>query len=210
MRPARTLLILLLIVAAGGLGTVLFLRSRTDPSAPVAKPDPLPILGELPDFALTDHEGRRVDRESLRGAIWVADFIFTRCDGSCPKMTNRMFHLQSQLREWEAKSPDVAKVKLITVSVDPERDDVATLSEYARFHHAEPRWRFLTGDRKVIQNLGFSGFKVSTVEVREMHSRRFLLVDGASRVRGYYAVIDDDGPGELERLSADLKSLLAE
>ncbi len=39
----------------------------------------IPVLGEAPRFLLTDQDGAEFDSGSLRGKLWVADFIFTRC-----------------------------------------------------------------------------------------------------------------------------------
>ncbi len=52
-----------------------------------ATPD-LPILGQVPEFSLTEAGGRTVRRADLRGHVWVADFIFTRCGSTCPIMTH--------------------------------------------------------------------------------------------------------------------------
>ncbi|MGA1130385.1 MAG: SCO family protein, partial [Chthoniobacterales bacterium] len=49
----------------------------------------LPVIREVPGFVLTDQDGNTVTNEDLRGKIWIADFIFTRCKGPCPLMTAR-------------------------------------------------------------------------------------------------------------------------
>ena len=57
------------------------------------RPDPPPVLGQVPDFTLTNRDGRTVHLSDLAGAPWIADFIFTRCPASCPIMTARMAKL---------------------------------------------------------------------------------------------------------------------
>jgi cytochrome oxidase Cu insertion factor (SCO1/SenC/PrrC family) len=51
---------------------------------------PLPVLGEIPSFELLNQQGNKFDRASLDGHVWVADFIFTNCESSCPRMSSKM------------------------------------------------------------------------------------------------------------------------
>ena len=57
----------------------------------------LPVLGEVPPFELVERSGRTFRAEELRGAPWVADFIFTRCSGICPVLSSTMSRLQAEL-----------------------------------------------------------------------------------------------------------------
>src|SRR6476646_3268596 len=57
----------------------------------------LPRYYSLPDFSLTDQAGKTVSLGDLKGKVWVADFIFTNCGGTCPMMTDRMHKLQDAL-----------------------------------------------------------------------------------------------------------------
>jgi protein SCO1/2 len=54
------------------------------------KPRPLPVLGQMPEFALTGQNNQNVTLASLRGDVWIADVIFTRCAGQCPIMSAHM------------------------------------------------------------------------------------------------------------------------
>src|SRR5262249_19102785 len=56
------------------------------------KPAPLTILGAVPQFNLIAETGQPFDSHSLDGRIWVADFIYTTCDGPCPMMSTQMRH----------------------------------------------------------------------------------------------------------------------
>src|SRR2546422_4434033 len=58
---------------------------------------PLPILGAVPPFALTERAGTALGAHDLEGHVWVADFIFTRCPDFCPALTVRMKRLQDVL-----------------------------------------------------------------------------------------------------------------
>ena len=63
-----------------------------------ARPKPLPVLGALPDFALTDQNNQDLTLASLHGEVWIADAIFTRCSLSqCPIMSAHMQGIQDAL-----------------------------------------------------------------------------------------------------------------
>jgi len=152
-------------------------------------PGPLPDLGAVPDFSLTEPSGSPVSLESLRGRIWVADFIFTRCTGACPLLSGRMLALQKALRGRD-------DFRLVSFSVDPDFDTPAVLRAYARDHGAESAlWLFLTGPRVALQRLVGEGFHLAIAKAPEgtaapgeliTHSDRLVLVDREGRIRGYY------------------------
>src|SRR5437588_10051071 len=74
---------------------VLFVVSRLRSGAGSAKT--LPVYNQVSDFALTNQQGQAVTLANLKGHPWVADIIFTRCAGPCPKMTREMKALQDGL-----------------------------------------------------------------------------------------------------------------
>jgi protein SCO1 len=162
-----------------------------------AKP-PLPVLGEVPDFQLTSQTGAHIDRDTLRGHVWVADFFFTTCPGPCPRMSSQMHQIQKAT----ASTPDV---RLVSFTVDPAQDTPAVLAAYGKHFLADPgRWYFLTGAQSSLDHLGLAGFKLNAVDGSLDHSTRFALVDRAERIRGYYASSDDDF---LDRLLRDLRQI---
>jgi len=147
---------------------------------------PLPVYGQVPDFNLVSQTGAPFDRHSLEGKIWVADFIFTNCTSSCPRMSTQMSHVQPLLSEF----PDV---RLVSFSVDPKRDTPEALASYAKRFHAEPgRWYFLTGDQKTLDALDRRSFMLGNVDGSLEHSTRFVLVDRHGKIRGYYGAAQDD------------------
>jgi cytochrome oxidase Cu insertion factor (SCO1/SenC/PrrC family) len=128
------------------------------PGAPSAR---LPVYGTVPDFGLIDQRGRAVRRADLEGKIWVASLIFTSCPDECPLMTAELAQLQSDL----ASIPDL---RFVSISVDPERDTPALLSQYADRFNADPeRWLFLTGDKRAIYQLAREGFRLGVVDPTE-------------------------------------------
>jgi cytochrome oxidase Cu insertion factor (SCO1/SenC/PrrC family) len=173
-------------------------------------PPALPVFGTVPAFSLLERNGRTVSANDLAGSVWVADFIFTRCAGTCPILSNRLAAL---LRRLSARG--ILDVRGVSFTVDPARDDPATLRAYARrFGADEQRWLFLTGNRDVIEPLVRDGFRLSIAELppgeRETalepitHSDRFVLIDERLRIRGYYHGTDDDAVAKLEHDIAHL------
>ena len=159
---------------------------------------PLPVFGHVPDFKLTSQSGELFDGKSLDGKIWVADFIYTHCPGPCPRMSSQMRRVQNAV----TAIPDV---RLVSFSVDPERDTPPVLAEYARRYQAQPgRWFFLTGDRKILDSLDRHAFMLGNVDGSMQHSTRFVLIDRHGRVRGYYGTSEDD---PTVRLIVDIRRL---
>ncbi len=165
----------------------------------LARSPALPVIGEVPPFTFTDARGRSVSRDDLKGEIWVADFIFTRCASTCPIMSSRMATLpQDELR-------------LVSFSVDPDHDTPPVLDTYGARYDANPdRWSFLTGDRQAIRDLAISGFHLGVADATEddtepiLHSTRFVLIDRQSRIRGYYDGLETN---EVQRLLVDARRL---
>jgi protein SCO1/2 len=190
----------LLVMVTVGLGLVWWWGGRAAP--------PLPVLGEVPPFSLVDSHGAPVRAADLAGAPWIVDLVFTRCQLACPRMTEKLAALGPRLP---------GGVRRVSVSVDPTHDTPAVLAEYARLHHAEaPNWLFLTGEEAEMRRLAVEGLKLGVAPAPAddpraalepvTHSTRFVLVDGAGRIRGYYDGLEE---GALSRLVRDATRLAA-
>jgi len=150
----------------------------------------LPVLGQVADFTLTNQAGEVVTLADLRGKAWVADIIFTRCTGPCPRMTKQMGTLQDSLA-------GDAGARLVTLTTDPEFDSPDVLKKYAaRFKANQAQWSFLTGTKKQIAGLAIDSLKLTAVEKKPeertdaedlfIHSTIFVLVDKQARLRGVF------------------------
>jgi protein SCO1/2 len=210
-RPRERLLLWLLL--AGTLVAVVVAGLRE--KAPVRRAS-LPVLGQVPNTALLDHQGRTVTfPRDLAGRVAVVDFIFTRCVLTCPRMTAEMLRLEERLAAEKSRVPALADVVLVSVSVDPEHDRPEVLANYARSYQIErPHWWLLTGEPTTVRQLVRDGFKLALEATppgmpnREAepitHSSRFVLVDGDGAIRGY---VDAFAEGAREQLLADLVAL---
>jgi protein SCO1/2 len=155
------------------------------------------------DFQLTNQHGQPFGMRELRGKVWIADIIFTRCPGPCATMSRRMRELQDTLpADWP--------VALVSLTTDPDYDTPPVLADYARRFGAEPgRWVFLTGAKDEIRRLAVDGLRLAAMEKpaedREapndlwIHSTLFVVVDKQGRLRGVFESMpraDREEPGE--------------
>ena len=172
---------------------------------------PLPVLGSVADFALTNQLGRVVTLSDLCGQVWLADIIFTRCPGTCAKMTREMSQLQSTLAPNDS-------VKFLSLTADPEHDTPEVLSEYAKKFGAAPeRWLFLTGKKLDLYRLATKGLLLAVDEVKAdertspndlfLHSTQFVVVDKQGRVR---AGFDGTEPASRQKIVEAIQTLLRE
>ena len=158
--------------------------------------------GPVGEFALTERNGDTVRDSDLRGKVWIASFVFTRCPGPCPQVSASMERLQNDLKN----EPDV---RLVTFTVDPKHDGPEELTVYAEHFQADPqRWLFLTGKQDDIYRLLREGFHVPVEEnqgeARQpgsevMHSPKLVVVDRRGHIRGYFDGIRDSRNDDPER-----------
>ncbi len=200
--------VLLLGLGAAGLAGWRVFQARSGARTEAVPSLPSADYGPAPAFSLRERGGRAFGSADLKGKVWVADFIFTRCGGPCPIITAKMKDLQEAF----AGFPDI---RLVSFSVDPAYDTPEVLAHYADRYGARPdRWYFLTGETGEVYRLVLDGFRLAVREnagaarkpgEEVTHSLSFVLVDRAGRIRGYYTGTD---PEAMERLRRDAQALL--
>lgn len=158
----------------------------------------LKSLGQIPKFELISQTGQKVSLNDLKGRVWVADTIFTNCQGPCPMMTSRMRGVAKEVAS-------LANVRIVSLSVDPERDTPEALLAYANNFQANPaQWLFLTGQAEALNQVTDQGLHLTKVDGSLEHGTKFALVDQKSEVRGYYRPFDRE---ELQKLVSDIRYL---
>jgi protein SCO1/2 len=167
----------------------------------------LPKLFPVPNAALIDENAKPVRLDANHGYVTVYDFIFTNCAGTCPMMTGTM-------RRLTAKVSRDAKVRFVSISVDPQRDTPAVLRDYAAKVRNDPRWTFLTGERAAIIDLSVNGFKLAAGDTANqpgneplLHSAKFAVADKHGVIRDYYGATNDDA---VEHVAGVIDDLLRE
>ena len=104
---------------------------------------------DVPDVQLIDADGAVAPLKSVldSGEPIALNFIFTTCTTICPVMTATFAQMQHEL----GQSAD--RLRLVSISIDPEYDRPDVLKSYARQFHAGTNWTFLTGDSGDIINV---------------------------------------------------------
>lgn len=183
MNKRRLLLVASVVFTALCIGLMVKLQQKPRP--------PLPVLHKVEGPALTGTDGQPLAWESLKGKVWVTDFIFTTCGSICPTMTKHMAQLWRSYRLMD-------KVNFVSISVNPEYDTPEVLKVYAQKNGVHtPEWYFLTGSREDITTLAVRIFKLGSVEEPIFHSSYFVLVDQNGFIRGYYDGLDSKRVGDL-------------
>jgi protein SCO1 len=175
-----------------GLGGLLVIRTAEKSR------DTLPMLGSVPPFEGVNQDGTPFGLPSLQGKISVVDFMFTNCPGICPVMSGNLAKLYNSFSSENS-------LQFVSISVDPDRDTLAALQDYARgFGVNDSRWQFLWMPQADVVNLSENGFKLTAQNLPSGHSNRFVLVDQQGRIRGYYDGTDDN---DVAKLTLDISKL---
>ena len=154
--------------------------------------------GVLPDFELVRENGSNFGSRDMKGSLWVADFIFTRCPNMCPAMSAKFAVLQDRVPEG---------VKLASFSVDPANDTPEAFKKYAGNYGAKSeRWAFVTGDAEPLKKIKEAAH-TGNGDDPSLHSLRFVLLDKALHLRGYYDSTESDW---LKKIQSDIERLRKE
>ncbi|MFL9843101.1 SCO family protein [Flavobacterium rhizosphaerae] len=176
----------------------------------------LPVIGPVPQFELTDQDGKKISNKDYLGKVYVVEFFFTTCPTICPVMNQNMLKLQDAFYG----NPDFG---IASISINPEYDTPQILKEHAKELGAKHyNWHFLTGDKQYIHNLAVKGFNLYAGENSKVpggfeHSGLFALVDKDGMIRSrkdsygnpitYYDGLEESG---VEAIKEDIKELLEE
>jgi protein SCO1/2 len=167
-------------------------------------------------FKLKNQFGKEVGLEDWGGKIIIADFFFTSCGSICPKLTTNMAKLQQSFTRGgnsRKKVLDTNFIQFISFSVDPERDSVPVIREYAnKMGVSADNWWLLTGSRDSIYKFAFEEMKVDQFSTEPVspdfvHTSRFVLIDKKMQVRGYYNGLDS---AAMLKLAQDVGYLMLE
>lgn len=165
-----------------GLGVVLAFNAPVPHERPAIEWLESPRL--LSDFELQTDGGEFTNR-SLEGRWTVVLFGFLHCPDVCPISLSQLAELARNLRA----SPGSQDVAYIFVSVDPGRDSIAEVSEYARYF--DPSIRGVVGSEAQLKtfarDLGIQ-FKVSADDddYDVAHSITFSIIDPTGQMLGRF------------------------
>lgn len=196
----RVVVLGLLAVAAA------FGCTRPPPQAGPSESRPAPVVGAVDDavevpnladvpFTLRDQTGAEVSSESLKGRVVLGAIFFANCPGPCFRENQVIADILREI--------DDPNVIVVSLTCDPVNDTPEALAKYAERFEADPaRWKFLTGDLKVIEQVGQKVFRLP-VELG-VHSERGVVFDREGRLRGGYHLLQQDRVDLLKKLIRDV------
>lgn len=195
----RPLTVALWILVIAAIPVVITLKFR---------PEPLADFGVVPSFRLTDQRGQPFGARELQGKVWIANFMFTSCPSSCPRLTRHMARVQGALGRSRRD------VRLVSFSVDPAVDTPERLRAYGVRYGQDPSvWTMLTGPNGAVQDISIRGFNLALeapsyegprpANYNILHGEHIMLIDRRMHIRGYFRA-DADGLNRVVRAARRL------
>lgn len=150
---------------------------------------------------LLERSGKPMDIEDLKGKVWVASLIFTRCTTTCIPMCGEMVALQEEFKD----EPDF---RIVATTVDPAYDTADVLDKFGKSYGADPdRWYFLTGKAEDIRTFAVESLRLPwNADDPVTHSVHFVVVDREGKIRDYF---QQPRPEEMKRMRTVIKEVLA-
>jgi protein SCO1/2 len=181
-------------------------------TAPLPDPSMMPVAmlavgDEIPDAAFVDQQDRRRSLVEWRGTPTLITFVYTRCPlpTFCPLMDQNFATIARSV----AEDPALAgRVRLMSISFDPDHDTPAVLAAHAAKFKADPAvWTFLTGDRVTVDRtaarFGVSVMRGAAATDEITHNLRTFLVGADGRIAHIYTGTE----WTTARVMADLRAL---
>jgi protein SCO1 len=164
------------------------------------------VWHRVKNINFTNQLGKKVSLDDLKGKQLVVNFFFTSCPSICPGLTRNMKRLQDSFK----KNDSI--VQFISISVDPERDSVPRLRNFAeKFKVNHDNWWFVTGDKTEIYQFALQELKASIADAKVdtafIHTENFFLLDSNRVVRGWYNGFDT---AKLAKLAKDIPTVMLE
>jgi protein SCO1 len=152
---------------------------------------------QVPDVVLTDYDDHPVHLRDLLGsdAPVMVNFVFTTCSTICPITTKVLSEVPAML------GPDGKRLRMVSISIDPENDTPLQMKAYAKSFEAGDGWVFLTGrlpDIKSVQTAfgSYSSDKMAhepMTLIRQASGHLWIRIDGFASadelVREYRKVV---------------------
>lgn len=145
-----------------------------------SKEDDMAVMMEVPEFSLSDENGKLISPTDLTGKVIVVEFFFTNCPTICPVMNQNLKEVISRIED-----PDFV---ILSISIDPKRDTPDILKAYkTKLGIQNSNWIFLTGERENIYALSkkfniYVGKDENNSEGLH-HSGKVALIDKMGKLR---------------------------
>jgi protein SCO1/2 len=136
----------------------------------------------VPDVVLVNQNGVKVPLKKFleTGKPVMLDFIYGTCTTICPVLSASFVSLQRRL------GADSDKVRLVSISIDPENDTPKVMRDYLKRYRSRPGWDFLTGTRTDIDRVmyAFNAYIADKMDhypltlIRNPSDGRWVRIDG--------------------------------
>ncbi len=140
------------------------------------------------EFTLPGTLGEDVSLSDFRGQVVLLNFGYTHCPDICPMILNHLSKLTDKLTSRFGIKPE--RLKVIFVTVDPDRDTLEQLKEYLAFYNGN-----ILGIRgsseqtkELIKQYAVFVDKLPAEEIgyQVAHTDQIFLLDKRGRLRGLY------------------------
>ena len=172
------------------------------------KLNPLPIYGgedhTVPTFSLMNQLNETFDSEDHNDKVWVVNYFFTSCPSVCPKMMKNIQEVHDIVRGED-------DIILLSMTVDPKRDDPKRLFDYTeRFNVDHSGWQLLTGSKKDLYRLARKNFLISATdgggdEHDFIHSENIVILDKNKKIRGIINGTSEKADREILKIITRIK-----
>ena len=152
-----------------------------------------PKVGDaVPDFSLTNQDGKKISLKKYAGRTLLLTFVYTRCPmpDQCPLMSTNFALLNQELANNAALKD---KVSLLSVSVDPAFDKPKVLRDYGLKYinstrpDAFARWELATGSNEEVTKVGkFFGLNYWPEKDQVIHNLRTVMISADGKVAKTY------------------------
>ncbi len=125
-----------------------------------------PLMSKpISSFSFIDQDGQAFGTDELTDKIWIADFIFTKCQTVCLPMMSETATLQQQFKE------QGLQVEFVSFTVDPTVDSPEVLKDYiSQYTEDESNWHMLTGySQNEIEEFAMDTFKTIIIKPKSSH-----------------------------------------
>ncbi len=146
-------------------------------------PERLKVGDLVPDFVMTTQEGKTQKLSDLRGEVVVLTFIYTRCPlpNFCPLMDQKFAGLADKV----AANPErAARVRLVSLSFDPEHDTPEVLAKHASLRGAHPPlWTFAVATHPELEKVAAPlGLMYGPTATEIIHNLCTVVIDPTGRI----------------------------
>jgi protein SCO1/2 len=195
---------------------VVITKESTETSTKVVDGLAEPKAGdEVPNYYLTNQDGKQIRIKDYRGKAFALTFIYTRCPmpDQCPLMSNNFAIIDQELQ----KQPELYnKTHLLSISFDPEYDTPQVLRSYGASYTGRytnetfQHWEFATSTKEQIKGLAqFFGMRyyndTTSGEQKVIHALRTAVIGPDGKVFKVYR----ENKWKPEEIVKDLQALSA-